>query len=311
MMKGEPYHLGFARSEVGRLPRPGRLVAVPQVPRSRVRGHRSNQRSGDGQHHHDRAAGLRTVTQPMEPRLLHRRIVGRVGRRGRRGHRRRRSRQRRWRLDPCARIGVRLGRSEAEQGSRQPGPADRRSVGRRDHRRLRHAQRPRHRRGARRDLRLRARRPVHRSALRPTARSTRSAPIPASCASVCSIDRRSCRRIPTAKQRLPLPRSCWSRSAITSTTARRQRSPISSFQDRFVTVRGRQHRPRSADHGGHPRPPDRRGRPRARQRLLRRDRQLGVGCRLPAHRRRAGACGAARCCRGGIQPTAAPVTTCC
>ena len=106
-----------AGPEVGRLPRPRRLRVVPQVPRSRVRGHRSNQRSGDGKHHHDRAVGVRAVTQSMEPRPLHRRVVGRVRRRGRGGHRRRRARQRRWRFDSRARVGMRAGRPEAEQGS--------------------------------------------------------------------------------------------------------------------------------------------------------------------------------------------------
>ena len=125
MMKGEPYHLGFAGFEVGRLPRTGRLGVVPQVPRSRLRGHRPNERPGDGEHHHDRAAGLWPVAQSVEPRPLHRRVVGRLRSRGRSGHRCRRSRQRRRRLDSRTGLGVRTGRSEAEQGPGQPGPVDR------------------------------------------------------------------------------------------------------------------------------------------------------------------------------------------
>ena len=156
MMKGEPYHLGIARLEVGRQPRFGRLVAVPAVPRGRLRRHRSDQRPGVRQHHHDRATGVRAVAQPVEPRLLDRRFVGWFGCRRCRRHRRRRSCQRRWWLDPRAGVGVRSGRPEAEQGACQPGAADRRGVGRRDDRRRRDPKRARHGGRARCDLRLRA-----------------------------------------------------------------------------------------------------------------------------------------------------------
>ena len=93
MMKNEPYHMGFARAAVGGLPGVGRLVAVPAVPRGRIRDHRPDQRSRTGQHHHDRTTRVSTVAQPVESRLLHRRIIGRFRGGGRGRHRRGRPRQ--------------------------------------------------------------------------------------------------------------------------------------------------------------------------------------------------------------------------
>ena len=200
---------------------------------------------------------------------------------------------------------------EAEQRPGQPGAVDRRGVGRRHDRRLRHAQRARHGCRARRDLRLRTGRPVHRSALRsPARRRGRRRSRSAAHRRARSLARRAvasrlrgsgCGRRQAARRR----------SVTTSTTSSPAALHDPGFQDRFVTVVSACTAARSARARGHPRPTARRWRSRARQRVLRRARPLGVGGRLPAHPHRSAACGAGRCCRGGTPPTAAPVTICC
>ena len=107
------------------LPFPVTSYLAEQFLRGRLRAAGPDQRAGDGHHGDHRAAELPPGAQPVEPRSLHRRLVGRVGRRGRRGHGGGGARQRRRRLHPHPGQRVRPGRAQADPRAGQPGPGHR------------------------------------------------------------------------------------------------------------------------------------------------------------------------------------------
>ena len=117
---GEPHHQGMRALRDAGWRGTGRQPARAALPLARLHPGRADEHSRARDDGHDRARGLRADTQPVEPRSLPRRIVGRVGR-GRRGRlRARRARERHRRVDPHPGLAVWSRRAQADAWSRDP-----------------------------------------------------------------------------------------------------------------------------------------------------------------------------------------------
>ena len=178
---------------------------------------------------------------------------------------------------------VRAGRAEADPRPGEPGPADRRGLGRRRDRRRRHPDRARHRRpcSTRSATGCRASRTTRR---RCRARSSRrSAPIPGGCGSGCSTGRAAERYLDDPECRAAVAgRRCCS-SARPPRRGVRARTAMfePEFPRHFSAVIAADTEATFLRLRGAARPADRRGRDRAAQRRLPADRPQAQRGRLP------------------------------